>query len=434
MVNMDREGVAEPGPSAGAGAGAAPRGPGLAARVRRVEGAPVVAVRLWVDAGARVEAVPGQGLLTGRMLEEGTLRRDWRRIADDAESRGMELSSFGAFEGHGVNVDALAPDWELALEWAAELLREPSFPEDRGAWLGKQAAAELEAMADQPDVKAAWGFLEHLYTPHPRCRPVHGNGPSLMAVTAGQCAELHARALGGGVIAAVAGVIDEAAVRRRLEELFSGLPAGGDPFPSPPAPVGLAKRRHEVAVESEDQAHLYIGHLTVPRRHPDYLALELVAVVLGSGAGLTGRIPERIREREGLAYTAYAQTLAGAGEDPGRLVAYVATAPDTVEQAERGVVEEIARLRDGGIGDGELEEARSYLLGREPFRRETARQWADLLVEAEQYGLPLDDPHRRLADLRALDRAAVEAAARRHLRPEELKVTVGMPSRESRSS
>ncbi|HLX07898.1 MAG TPA: pitrilysin family protein [Thermoanaerobaculia bacterium] len=401
--------------------------PGLAARVRRVEGAPVVAVRLWLDAGTRAEAIPGQGLLTGRMLEEGTRRRDWRRIAADAEDRGMDLSSFGAFEGHGVNVDALAPDWELALDWAAELLREPSFPEERCAWLGKQAAAELEGLADQPDVKAAWGFLEHLYTPHPRCRPVHGNVASLLAITAADCADFHRRALDGGVIAAVAGVIDEEAVERRLQSLFADLPARRRPFPPPPAPVGLPDRRHQVTVESADQAHLYIGHLTVPRRHPDYAALELLAVILGSGAGLTGRIPERIREREGLAYTAYAQTLAGAGEDPGRLVAYVATSPDTAAQAELGVAEEIARLVDHGIDERELEDARSYLLGREPFRRETARRWADLLLEAEQYGLPLDDSQRRTADLRALDRRTCEAAARSHLRPAELRVTIGLP-------
>jgi len=400
---------------------------GLAARVRRVEGAPVVAVRLWLDAGARVESIPGQGLLTGRMLEEGTRRRDWRRIAADAESRGMEISSFGAFEGHGVNVDALAPDWELALEWATELLREPSFPEDRCAWLGKQAAAELEGLADQPDIKTGWAFLEHLYTPHPRCRPVHGSVASLLTVSAADCAALHRAALAGGVIGAVAGTIDEDAVERRMQDLFADLPPRAQPFAPPALPAGLPERRHQVQVESEDQAHLYIGHLTVPRRHPDYTALELLAVILGSGAGLTGRIPERIREREGLAYTAYAQTLAGAGEDPGRLVAYVGTSPATAEQAEKGVSEEIARLVDQGIADRELEDARSYLLGREPFRRETARQWADILVEAEQYGLPLDDPYRRVADLRALDRPTCEAAAHRHLRPGDLRVTIGLP-------
>jgi zinc protease len=414
-------------PAAAAGRRTPVRRQALAARVRRVEGAPVVAVRLWLDGGTRVETIPGQGLVTGRMLEEGTRRRDWRRIAADAEARGMELSSFGAFEGHGVNVDALAPDWELALEWAAELLREPSFPEDRCAWLRRQAAAELEGMADEPDIKSAWGFLEHLYTPHPRSRPVHGSVASLLEVTAADCADLHRRALAGGVIAAVAGVIDEEAVARRLEGLFGDLPPRRQPFPPPAAPVGLPSRRHQVAVESEDQAHLYIGHLTVPRRHPDYTALELLAVVLGSGAGLTGRVPERIREREGLAYTVQAQTLAGAGEDPGRLVVYLATSPATTGQAERGVAEELARLVEHGLDDQELEEARSYLLGREPFRRETARQWADLLLEAEQYGLPLDDPYRRTADLRALDRRTCEAAARRHLHPENLKVTIGLP-------
>jgi zinc protease len=150
-------------------------------------------------------------------------------------------------------------------------------------------------------------------------------------------------------------------------------------------------------------------------------------VILGSGAGLTGRIPNRIRESEGLAYSAHAQVVSGAGLDPGRLVAYVGTSPATVERARVGVVEEITRLVEGGIEDSELEEARAYLLGREPFRRETARQWADILVEAEHYGLPLDDPGQRKAELTALDRAAVEAAARRHVRPGDLRVTVGLP-------
>ncbi len=395
-------------------------------RVRRVEGAPVMAVRLWLQAGARQEPIPGQALVTGRMLTEGTRNRDWRRIAEDAEGRGMMLQSHGTFESIGVSVDALAQDWERALEWAVELLLEPSFPEDRCAWTAKQAAAELESLADQPDVKTAWGFLDQLYAPHPRCRPLHGTAESLLGLTPEDCIGFHRRARAHGVIAAVAGVVDEDAVRERLQSLLGKVAPDGEPFPEPPAPGGV-DRRKIVRTDAEDQAHLYVGHLTVPRRHPDYTALELLAVVLGSGAGLTGRIPARIREKEGLAYTAYAQTVAGSGLDPGRLLAYVGTSPATVEQAERGVVEEIARIVDGRIEDSELEEARAYLLGREPFRRETARQWADLLVEAEEYGLPLDDMERRQAELTALDRAAVEEAARRHVRPGDLLVTVGMP-------
>jgi zinc protease len=405
----------------------------LQIRVRRVEGAPVVAVRLWVCAGGRREAIPGQALLTGRMLTEGTRGRDWRRIADEAESKGMILSSFGTFECHGISVDALARDWEQALDWAAEMLFETSFPEDRCAWLATQAAAELESMADQPEVKTGWGFLTQLYSPHPRSRPLHGSIESLLSLTPADCESFHTAALSQGVLISVAGVIDEEPVRRRLEGLFSVLPELRDPLPEPAAPQGLPGRC-QVETEAEDQAHLYVGHLTVPRRHPDYTALEVVAVILGSGAGLTGRIPMRIREQEGLAYSAHAQTIAGAGLDPGRLMAYVGTSPATVEKAEAGVFEEIARLVDGGIEEAELEEARAYLLGREPFRRETARQWADLLTESAHYNLPMDDPEHRRRELEALDRETVEAAIRRHIRPADLRVTVGLPEEDEDDS
>jgi zinc protease len=401
--------------------------PDLAMRVRRVEGAPVAAVRVWVRAGARIEESPGQAILTGRLLTEGTSRRDWRRIAEEADARGAIVSSFATFECHGVSIDVLADDWELALRWAAEMMIEPSFPADRCAWLAKQAAAELESLADQPEVKTSWGFLEQLYAPHPRSRPLQGNEESLLRLTPEECAAFHRRALSNGVLVTVAGVIDEEAVAARLEDLFGGLARTPEPYPEPPPPSGLPEARRQVETEAEDQAHLYIGHLTVPRRHPDYTALEVLAVILGSGAGLTGRIPTRIREQEGLAYSAYAQTVSGSGIDPGRLVAYVGTSPETAEKARQGVVEEITRVVEDGVLPDEVEEARAYLLGREPFRRETARQWVELLVDAEHYQLPVDDPAWRTASLEAVDREAVEAAARRHIVPGDLKVTVGLP-------
>jgi zinc protease len=177
-----------------------------------------------------------------------------------------------------------------------------------------------------------------------------------------------------------------------------------------------------------EQAQLYLGQLTVERRHPDHDALALAAVVLGSGAGLSGRVPKRVREEEGLAYSASAQTVAGAGLDAGRLVLYCATSAATVERAEAAARQELERFVADGPEDEEVEDARAYLLGREPFRRETARQVADLLVRAEYLGLPMDRPAWRAECLRRVRRDDVAAAARRHLHPADLRVTVGLPS------
>ena len=103
---------------------------GLTLKVRAVAGAPVVALRVWLRGGARAEKKPGQALLSGRMLGEGTATRDFQRIAADAEAFGMALTPHGGFEIYGVALDALADDWELAVDWLAELARARREPFD----------------------------------------------------------------------------------------------------------------------------------------------------------------------------------------------------------------------------------------------------------------------------------------------------------------
>jgi zinc protease len=404
-------------------------------RIRRVEGAPVVAIRVWVPGGARVERHPGECLVASRMLTEGTRRRDWLRIAEESEDRGMSIAGVGGFEGHGLAIEALAADWERALEWAAELTTESAFPRARFDWTVQQAAAEVDSLADQPAVITGWGFREQLYRPHPRCRPLQGSRSSLERLRPAACAEFHRRGVERGVVVTAAGRIDERRLRDLAAELF---PTPGDdsapPTSEPPPPDGSAPARSRLVHSGDDQAHLYLGHLTVGRRHPDHAALLLLGVVLGAGPGLTGRIPTRIREREGLAYTAHADTVVGAGIDPGRLVIYLGTSPGTVERAEAAAREELERLLDEGIGEEEAELARSYLLGREPFRRETACQWADILLEAVHTGLPVDRPEWLAESLAGVDRAELNRVAREHIRIDRLKVTVGLPGGKGRAT
>jgi len=395
-------------------------------RVRHVPGAPVVAVRVALPGGARSERLPGSALVAGRGLAEGTRRRSYRELAAAAEERGMALSGFGAAESIGVAVDGLAGDWERALELAAELLFEPVFPETRIRHLARQAAAELEAEADQADVLTGRAFADVLYSPHPRGRPLQGDPESLSRIDSATCAELHRRALARGGSVAVAGEIDEERVAARLDALFGGLGPVAPPeaLTPPPAP---GPRRREVRTRAHDQAHLLIGQITVARGDRDAPALELAAVVLGAGSGLSGRIPHRVRDQEGLGYHASAHALAGAGLDPGRLVAYVGTAPDRLAQAERAIVEELVRLREGGPGNDEVEDARAYLLGREPFSRETARQWAELAAQGAILGLPLENPDWSRERILAPGRDDVAAALGRHLDPGRLAVVVGLP-------
>lgn len=388
-----------------------------------------MAIRVWLPGGSLAERRPGEALVTGRLLTEGSRRRAWDEIAAQAEDRGIDLAGLGGTEVIGLAVDALATDWRQALELAAELTLEASLPEDRLEQVRWRTASELDSLSERPEVVAAWAFLEQLYGgDHPAGRPLQGTTESLAALARSDCLACHRRSLESGVLVSAAGDLDEDETRVAIDELFAVVPT---PRPGPPAPRPPAERtasRREIVLEAGEQTQLYVGQLTVPASHPDLPALQIAGVVLGSGPGLAGRIPTRLRERDGLGYEASATTVGGAGRMPGRLVVHVATAPRQVEAALRAVREELERFVAEGIGDGEFDEARTYLLGSEPFRRESARQLAALGMRSMLYGVPWDRPGWLESALERLDRAAVEAAIRRHLDPDTLAVTVGVPA------
>jgi len=397
-------------------------------RIRRMPGAPLVAIRVALVGGARSEPSPGVALVAGRGLAEGSRRRDYRALAEAAEDRGLSAAAFGAFEWIGIAVDGLASAWEEALELAAEMALEPAFPEARVHLLARQAAAELEAQADDGATVAGRAFARLLYGEHPKGRPLQGDPESLARIDRETCVRFHAASLAAGGCVAVAGAIDEGAVESRLERLFAGLPPAR-PAESPAPPPVPSARRLEVATRARDQAHLFVGQLSVARAHPDCAALEIAAIALGAGPGLSGRVPGRVRDRDGLAYDASADTVAGAGLDAGRLVAYAGTSPATLDRAEGAILEELRRLRGEGLTDGEIEEARAYLAGREPFRRETARQWVDLAAAGAIEGLPFEDERWSRRRSERPSAADVRSALARHLDPERLAVAIGRPAR-----
>ena len=399
----------------------------LEIRVRHVGGAPVIAVRAWLRGGARTETTPGQSLITGRLLAEGSQQRDWRRIAHEAESRGMLVESFGGYESIGVAIDALATDTDRALAWLIELVTTPTFPEERFTWIRRQAAAELESLLDPPDARTGWAFLEQLYQKHPYGRPLHGTTQDLERLNVVDCSTFHALARRHGLVVIVTGAVDEDAVRQQLED---GLAADAPTVTQmataePPArPSGL---RHHVTLQRGDQAHLFAGHLTIPRRHKDRSALEILAVALGAGPGISGRLAQRLREQDGLAYDVAVACMAGAASDAGRLNVHLGTAPENLSRAEAAIREELTRLLESGLDDREIAEARSYLIGSTPFRCETARQWIDRLADAVFYHQPVD-PEDQVERWRTLDHTAVTAAARRHIHLDRLHVTTSAPA------
>lgn len=397
-------------------------------RVRRVVGAPVVAVRVWLPGGSGAEAQPGEAWVGAKLLLEGTRARGWRAISDQAEARGMAMGADAGYEAQGLALDAVVDDWELALEWAAELVRDSTFPEDRCRWIARRTAAELEQLADLPDVRTSWAFASQLYGATARGRPIQGSVESLGRMSPRGCRRFHEACLERGIIVSVAGAVDERVVEHKATDLFGDLPDAPTSEPVPSRIDSASRPRQTIELDNAAQAQWCGGAVTCPLGDSDYWPLALLGVVLGAGGALSGRISHRIRERDGLAYDCDVATVGGAGRGPGCFCVAAGVARERVEEVANVVREELDRVAREGVPAGELTRATAYVLGRDPFSRETARQQATLMAQAELLGLPLDDPGWVRARWRSVNGPDVRRVAGRYLDPKRLRMTIGKPS------
>ena len=102
-----------------------------------------------------------------------------------------------------------------------------------------------------------------------------------------------------------------------------------------------------------------IGFRGVAVDDADRFALEVISQLL---AGQGGRLFLELRDRQGLAYSVTATSVEGVA--PGYFAVYIATAPEKLEAARAGLLDQLDRLLETEPRDAELEAARRHLIGQ----------------------------------------------------------------------
>ena len=189
-----------------------------------------------------------------------------------------------------------------------------------------------------------------------------------------------------------------------------------DPGP-PPDPT-----RRVVVVDKPDavQTELRVGHLALPRKHPDYLAFDLTMKILG-GEG-ANRLQRVLRSERGLTYGASAeyQALRQAGD----FAANTDTRSEATAEVLKVIVEEITKLQRERVSDRELSDAQAYLTGNFPLTIETPEDIASQVLNAIFYGLPLSDIENYRELVNAITPDDIQRVARQYLHPDRLSVVL----------
>ena len=403
---------------------------GLRVVVAPVSKLPIATVVALVDAGAAADPQGQEGvaLLAARALAEGTERSDGAQLAERFERLGTALDSSADWDSATVRITVTTERLPAALALLAEVIREPSFPGREVERLRQERLAELLQQQTEPRGLADDMFGKFAYAPGSRyALPDGGTESTVEALDQGTVRALYdERYSPGSTTVIVVGDVTVDHVQAMVADTF-GSWAGRSVRPAAviDRPAATTRIVHVVGKSDAPQSELRVGHVGVPRLHPEYFSIVVMNAILG---GLfSSRINLNLREAHAYTYGAFSSFDWRRAAGP--FTVSTAVQSDVTDAAVREILLEIDKLRESGVTDAELTLARSYLDGVFPIRFESTTAIANALASLVSYGLPDDYFDNYRSKIRSVTADRVLEAARAHLRPAELQiVAVGDPA------
>jgi zinc protease len=390
-------------------------------------GRPLVTASLVLRNGAADEPADAAGatVLSARALTEGTDRYDAVALIEATERLGAALHAEAGWDAYSVGVDVPASRLEPALELLAEVVGHPTFPASEVERIRDERLADiLQARAD-PRRRAEEAFADTIFAPGtPYRRPAAGQTETVQRLDRDRLAAAWTRGLDPqNETLIVGGDLTGLDVFGLADGLMGGWTrAPGAATAGPIVVESAVTERFVRVVHRPDsvQTEIRIGHVGLPRRHPDYHAVAVTGAILG---GLfNSRLMMKLREERGYTYGAHASF--DMRRAPGPFAARAAVNTEVTVPAILDALAELERIRDERVTEAELRAARDYLVGVFPLRFETPGPIVTAIAGLVVHELPDDELDRYRPGIEAVTAEDVLAAARSHIRPAQAAVVL----------
>jgi len=341
-----------------------------------------VTIGVWIKTGSRHESVEHTGIshFIEHMVFKGTTSRSAEDIARSVDSVGGHLDAFTAKEMISFNTKVLDEHLPLAFDVLSDLVLHPVFREydiqkEQGVVL-----EELKMDEDNPDLLVHEIFSGNFWKDHALGKPIIGNKKSIKGFNRQALLDYYGSIyVPSNVLITAAGRLDHDDLIRLVEKSFNGFTgpaaANGDRPPSTHAIIAL---RDKPALE---QVHLCLGVPSYPLAHERRYASYVLNTLLGGG--MSSRLFQNIREKQGLAYAVYSEL--NPYRDTGCLSVYAGTSIEAAERVVELILKEFRELKDGSIPAEELRRAKDHLKGSLMLSLESTSSRMANLARQEMY-------------------------------------------------
>lgn len=403
---------------------------GVAVTLVQRESVPMVTLALNINAGSVVDSAgeAGRHELMMDMLTEGTATRSAQEILTAQEELGANLAASAGVDSSQIVLSSLTSNLPQSLDLLADVVLRPAFRNDDFSRVQAQRLAQIAEEQTSPGALGGRAMGRVLFgdqNPYALASTV-GVDDAVARLTAADMVAEHAEWVRPDLASmTVVGDITMERLLPLLNNAFASWAPRNSPAPvrNLHAPVPPARPRL-VVIDRPDspQSVLLLGRL-LPLRGTDQgtEALELANEVIGSG--FLSRLNNDLRETRGWTYGV--RSAIGSRLGQRSFVVSTSVQADRTADSIRVVLDQLAAFPTSRPVDPvELQRVTDGNVRGLPNRFETNGQVLGALLTNELFGRPDDYQERLPAIYRAIDAAAIDAAARQYLGPDNLAIVV----------
>jgi len=380
-----------------------------------------ISVGIWIGTGSRRESGEQNGLshFIEHMLFKGTSNRSAEDIARSVDSVGGNLDAFTAKELVCFNTKVLDQHLPLAFDVLADLVLHPLFREED---IDKEKGVILEEIkmeADSPDYLVHEIFSSNFWQGHPLGKPILGTRETVKRFDRQMIGDYYRSVYApSNLLITAAGHLTHEGVVKLVSEQFESLPPN-DPPPADQVPATHARiaLRNKKSLE---QVHLCLGVPSYPLPHEERFACYLLNTVLGGG--MSSRLFQNIRERQGLAYAVFSEL--SPYRDTGCLSIYAGTSLESARKVVESIIKEFQQLKQEGVSAEELRRAKDHLKGSLMLSLESTSSRMSNLARQEMYFSRFFTLDELVESIEQVSAGDVQRIAQAFFDPKQIALTV----------
>ena len=377
-------------------------------------------IGVWLQTGSRDEDAQWNGIshFIEHMVFKGTKNRTAEEIARQVDSIGGNMDAFTAKECICFNVKVLDEHVPTALDILSDLVLNPVFDASDIARERGVIMEEIKMDEDNPDYLVHEIFTQNFWKDHPLGKPILGTKETVKRFERDSVVEAYThRFAPSNIIVSAAGNLDH----DRFVELVTGKfehmkPMNNGFHSSTPKIISRITLRNKKALE---QVQLCIGVPAHPIAHEKRHAGYILNTVLGGG--MSSRLFQNIRERQGLAYSIYSDL--NPYRDTGCLAVYAGTSLASASKVVQSVVSEFRRLKSEPVPEEELRRSKAQLKGSLMLSLESSTSRMSNLARQEMYFDRFYDLDELIARIEAVTAEDLTSLANEFFKTETVAVT-----------